>query len=286
MHRTLVVTLILVLGFLVPLGAPVRSIAQDATPEASPPAGDGIAGTFDTGERELYLECTGAGSPTVVFDAGQGGPGDDMIPLRQELAKDHLACTYDRANTGRSGPAPSPRTAAEVVADLHALLAAARVPGPYVLVGQSAAGVFVQLYARTHPEQVVGVVAMNAVPPATGPADFSPRLTAPERIEEEAYYRGEGGDEPFDWFTSFEQLNAAPPPPNVPFAVLISTIAQCESPTDICGRTYADYEAVMQEVAAEWPGGSFSQVEAGHQTWFGGFDETVAVIRAVVDAAG
>lgn len=73
-------------------------------------------------------------------------------------------CRYDRANnqSGQSDPAPVPRTAADVVADLHALLQAADVPGPYVLVGPSVAGLFVRLYASTYPDEVVGLVLVDA----------------------------------------------------------------------------------------------------------------------------
>jgi pimeloyl-ACP methyl ester carboxylesterase len=257
------------------------SAAQDATPAA------GIAGSYDIGGRKLYIECVGSGSPTVVFDAGQGAPGAALARLQSELAKDHLACTYDRAGQGRSDPAPSlPRSATDVVNDLHALLAEAGVPGPYILVGQSVAGFFVQLYARTYPDDVAGVVAMNPVPPA-GPwlEQALPLMTEGERAEEESYYRGEGVSEAIDFNLSSEQLNTAPSPPDVPFEMLISTIAQCESPDDVCGRTYAVYEDVMQAATDEWPQGHFSQVESGHETFYGAFDETIAVIRRVVEAS-
>jgi pimeloyl-ACP methyl ester carboxylesterase len=77
-------------------------------------------------------------------------------------------CSYDRPGGpgSRSDPAPIPRTARDFVADLHALLAAARVPGPYVLAGHSNSGLFSVLYASTHPRQVAGLVLIDAVHPA------------------------------------------------------------------------------------------------------------------------
>jgi pimeloyl-ACP methyl ester carboxylesterase len=170
-----------------------------------------------------------------------------------------------------------------VVSDLHALIDAADVPGPYVLVGHSAGGAFVQLYARTHPEEVAGVVALNAVPPADPWLDeATPLMTEQERTEELAYYAGRQATEDFDWNTSFAQLDAAGPPPAVPFLVLISTIAQCESPDDICGRTYGVYETVMAELAAEWPLGRFAQLEAEHEIY--DRPEAVAAIRQLIEA--
>ena len=255
--------------------------AQEAV-EATP--GSEMSDSVNIGDRSLALECTGSGGPTVVLDHGQDGSGVDLIGLQHELARDTLVCRYDRAGLGQSDPVPFPRTAADAVADLHGLLSAAAVPGPYVLVGQSVGGVFVQLFARTYPEEVAGVVAMNAVPPAGPWLDRALALmTEQERAEEEAYYRGEGEGEQFDWYASFTELDAAPAPPDVPFLVLISTIAQCESPDDVCGRTYGVYETVMRELADSWPQGRFVQIETGHEIFQS--PDAVIAIRRVIEAA-
>jgi pimeloyl-ACP methyl ester carboxylesterase len=120
------------------------------------------SGRFSIGARKLFLRCTGSGSPTVVF---QGGLTTDWVGVQAEVARTTRACSYDPANGpwGRSDPAPTPRTGRDVVADLHALLAAAKVPGPYVLVGHSDGGLFAQLYASKHPDQVRGLVLIDAV---------------------------------------------------------------------------------------------------------------------------
>jgi pimeloyl-ACP methyl ester carboxylesterase len=122
-------------------------------------------GGFDIGGRRLFLRCTGQGSPTVVFE---GGLTTDWYQLQDQLAGSTRVCSYDRPGgpRSRSDPASTPRTARDFVADLHALLQAARVPGPYVLVGHSNSGLFAQLYASTHPRQVAGLVLLDAVHPA------------------------------------------------------------------------------------------------------------------------
>jgi pimeloyl-ACP methyl ester carboxylesterase len=53
-----------------------------------------------------------------------------------------------------------------LITEWHDLLATARVPGPYVLVGHSIGGLFTLLYSRTYPEQVAGMVLVDATPPA------------------------------------------------------------------------------------------------------------------------
>jgi pimeloyl-ACP methyl ester carboxylesterase len=67
---------------------------------------------------------------------------------------------------GRSDPASAPRDGIDRVRDLHALLAAARVPGPYVLVGHSNGGLFSLLYAGRYPAQVPGLVLLDGLHPS------------------------------------------------------------------------------------------------------------------------
>jgi len=144
-------------------GKPPR-IAGLEVDEAPPTidASGRYSGRFDIGGRKLFLHCAGSGSPAVVF---QGGLTTDWVEVQSQVAPFTRACSYDPANGlwGRSDPAPTPRTARNVVADLHALLAAAKVPGPYVFAGHSDGGLFVQLYASKHPNQVAGLVLIDAV---------------------------------------------------------------------------------------------------------------------------
>ncbi len=68
----------------------------------------------------------------------------------------------------------------------------------------------------------------------------------------------------------------------IPVEVLISTIAQCASPTDVCGRTYPAYTSVMQNVAAEWPAGHFSQVDSIHSIYVGKPDVFVDTVNLLL----
>ena len=255
---------------------------------ASEPATNGspepISGVFDVNGRELYIECLGTGSPSVVLEAGQGVPRRDLAGLQQAVSGLTTTCSYDRANTGQSGEAPTPRTAQDVVDDLHALLEAAGVPAPYVLVGHSAGGFFVQYYARQHAAQVAGVVSMNPPPPADPWLDeVLPLFTEQERAEEEAYYGGEN-DESIDWNTSSEQLAAAPAPPDVPFELLISTAVQCEG-TEPCLKSYSIYERIEGEVVEHWPNGRLTQIDASHNMYKDALDEVMEAIRRVLAAS-
>jgi hypothetical protein len=234
-----------------------------------------LSGKFEVNGHSLFIKCLGTGSPTIVLEAGEGGTVQGFGSIQNKLAKQTTTCAYDRANNGRSDRGvPTPRTAKDVADDLHVLLAAAKVPGPYLLVGHSAGGMFVQLYARTYPDQVIGVVAMNPVPPA------HPWLDKVGDASEEAYYRGQNG-ESLDYLTSSDQIATAPLPPDVPFEVLLSTDIQCEG-DQLCLKSYSTYEQIMQAVSASWPKGNFSQVEAGHNIFSDDPDAVVAVVERVL----
>jgi pimeloyl-ACP methyl ester carboxylesterase len=163
---------------------PIPAVAQLATPAApAAVAGGDFAGLVDIGGRSLYLECQGRGSPTVILEAGFRSRADywtdDLIQpdtprtmVFAGVASLTRVCAYDRPGTttvpdgtllpSRSDAVAMPRTALDSVHDLHALLQAAMVPGPYVLVGHSYGGMLARLYASTYPNQVVGMVLVDA----------------------------------------------------------------------------------------------------------------------------
>ena len=166
------------------LALPITALAQSATPAASPvPASGDFAGLIDIGGRKLYVECHGTGSPTVVLVTGYKSSArywtDDLLHpdaprtmVMPAVAETTRVCAYDRPGTyatiggedfvSRSDPVAQPRTAPEVVAELHALLQAAAIPGPYVLAAHSLGGLFARLYASTYPDEVVGLVLVDA----------------------------------------------------------------------------------------------------------------------------
>jgi len=111
----------------------------------------------------MYLQCLGTGGrmPTVIFESGGGGSSAEWMPVQDALGATIRSCAYDRAGLGKSEPGPGPRTLAQETFELHALLSAAKVGGPYVLVGQSIGGVSVRLYAQQFAADVAGVVLVD-----------------------------------------------------------------------------------------------------------------------------
>ena len=129
------------------------------------------------GDRKMYLECRGNGSPTIVLINGLGGAADywnstetAALAAAGEVSRFARVCAYDRPGTvrvdnqfSRSDPIPQPSSEQSAVADLHAMLAAAGVRGPYVLAAHSYGGFIARLYASTFPDEVSGMVLIDAL---------------------------------------------------------------------------------------------------------------------------
>jgi pimeloyl-ACP methyl ester carboxylesterase len=132
--------------------------AQTQLSQGYPPSGRLV----DIGGRKLHLHCTGKGNPTVILMAGGGAFSIDWTLVQPRVAEKTRACSYDRAGLGWSDPGPADETVEQTIVDLHALLRAAREEGPYLLVGASIGGIFIEAYQRAYPEEVAGLVFTNS----------------------------------------------------------------------------------------------------------------------------
>jgi pimeloyl-ACP methyl ester carboxylesterase len=120
---------------------------------------------IDVGGHAMRISCTGSGSPTVVLEPGLGESGAMMAGwIQPAVATSTRVCVYDRPGRGWSQSPAHPQDAVANAADLHALLARAEVDGPYVLVGHSSGGAYVKVFAAQYPDQVAGMVLLDAQP--------------------------------------------------------------------------------------------------------------------------
>lgn len=207
----------------------------------------GFAGLVDIGGgRRLYLACKGTGSPTVVLEAGYRSPAtvwtDDFVQpeMPRTMVFDGVAdftrvCLYERPGVtsvideelvpSRSDPVPQPRDVEGIVADLHALLQAADVPGPYVLVAHSFGGLLARLYAATYPEEIAGMVLVDAwneaIQEISTPAQWAAILELNAAVPSEL--AGQADYETIDFGAGsavMRQAALAQPLPPIPLAVL------------------------------------------------------------------
>ena len=186
------------------------------------------------------------------------------------------------ANVGESGRAPTPRTSADVVADLHGLLEVAGIPAPYVLVGHSFGGISMRLYASTYPDDVAGLVLVDPTPTtflddacaivdATGcesmRAEFDPS-------------RGEG----LDIVGSAAALSAAGPLPAIPLVALVADDHSQDAITDsgVLQRFETMWQGRQRELATSVPGGRMELVSSGHNIQSLRPEAVTEAIRSVI----
>lgn len=147
--------LFLLIGWLIFSG---NKIKRDLAKKYLPPGQ-----MVDVGGYLLHINCQGKheeNTPTVVMEAAEFSLS--WASVQPEVANFARVCTYDRAGLGWSERSPTPRTAANIAEELHTLLNRAGVNPPYVLVGHSKGGMFVRLFAYKYPDEVVGMVLVDA----------------------------------------------------------------------------------------------------------------------------
>ncbi len=182
------------------------------------------------GGRRVYLECRGTGHPTVLLEAGSGNTARvwhaherGRRAILPAVARFTRVCAYDRPGTtwdgslgqpkgvSRSDPVAMPRTAADIVSDLHALLRKARtlrgphLHGPYVLAGHSFGGMVLRLYATAYPREVAGLVSIDAQSEWFAAA-LKKLLTREQYTDTVVYQSPPPG---FQGYSDYEQLSLA-----------------------------------------------------------------------------
>jgi pimeloyl-ACP methyl ester carboxylesterase len=160
--------------------------------------------------RRLYLDCRGAGSPTVILESGMGEDAGSWGAVLDDAARITRTCAYDRANRARSDPRER-HTLVEAAADLRAALAAAGERPPFVVVGHSLGDTYARVFAARHPADMAGLVLVDGFAPdrfrrlvAAAPPDLAARWQA----NLDANIRAVEAVERLDWVASERQLAA------------------------------------------------------------------------------
>ncbi|MFK2879320.1 alpha/beta fold hydrolase [Rhodanobacter hydrolyticus] len=138
------------------------SQASPAEPIITNPAYTKAVQLVDVGgDRRLNIYCRGTGSPAVIFDSGLSDTSIAWALVQPAISKKNVTCSYDRAGLGFSDAATRPSTASNDVDDIHRALKVIGIRPPYVLVGHSAGGMAVRVFADRYRDEVVGMVLVD-----------------------------------------------------------------------------------------------------------------------------
>ena len=268
-----------------PAGVPMFESSGAASTTTEPPSdvSEGtIEGLFDVGSgRNLYLDCEGTGSPTIVYLHGAGGASSNAGRIPGLLRDDYRFCVYDRANVGRSDPAEGPLTAADAVEDLNVLLAAAAIPGPYVLLGASYGGVVAFIYAATYPDDVAGVVLLDPDVPGirAWEREFIPGVEV--SLPDDAWM---DDAEQVDFDSSLDELDAAAG--NVPAVpAILFALEHYDLPPGVLSGAAEGLHQLQEEAVGDFDPGEVRIVDTQHYMEPEIPEDIAAAVREVINAS-
>ncbi len=231
--------------------------------------------------RHNYV-VSGAGSPTVILESGHGDGKESWGSIYSKVAEETRVFAYDRAGYGTSRSATKTRDGAAIVRELRSTLRALALQPPYILVGHSIGGTYMELYARTYPDEVAGVVLVDSrhadftrqclvadAGSCTPPALLSALLPQGPKREMAA------GEE------TFEQVMSAGEFPDIPLIVLTG------GKQFLTGQTFYDVWLTTQEQLASLSSQSVHTVcqQCGHYVHKDNPDLVVDAIISVIEQA-
>jgi len=133
----------------------MTSVAGEEDPGAS----------IDLDNPRLACVVSGRGAPSLLLFSGAGMALEGWRALYPEIEELGTVFAWNRFGLPGSDEPVAPQTGSAVLACLRELLARERVEPPYVLVAHSLGGLYANLFARTYPQEVAGVVFIEATHP-------------------------------------------------------------------------------------------------------------------------
>jgi pimeloyl-ACP methyl ester carboxylesterase len=217
---------------------------------------------------------------TVVFENGLGGTLDWWAKVYPELSKDQTAIVYNRPGYGNSDPATTPRDGDHIVEELRVLLKSKRLRSPYVLVGHSLGGLYMQLYARKYPAEVSALVLVDSTHPEQmkgrgAQANWSSWVRLVVNLALSAVAK----EELQAVNATGEQVLALPALTTVPVWLLSAKKEQdAQADSDLA----RDSQAKRQDLQRLYPSAKVVWVDSGHGIPLENPDAVIAAIREAV----
>jgi pimeloyl-ACP methyl ester carboxylesterase len=217
---------------------------------------------FTVNEHELYVSCSGGQGPTVIIESAIGGD-HSLWPIAERIRDKAYVCVYDRPGNGESSVPDRPMTARGDVADLHALLEVANISRPVVMVGHSYGGLIAWMEAVEHPDEVAGVVLIDASHP-----DQFARWEALMTDDQRRQLRAPFANFPYvDFWSSLEEagaeLGSLPP---IPLTVITGANVDQSACDDglPCEEMHTIWLQLQDEYAALRPDARHIEAATGH----------------------
>jgi len=231
--------------------------------------------------RPVEYFATHHAAPPVVFESGLDGHIEWWRDVLPALCGEFSCLAYNRPGIGRSAPATTPRDAATIVDELRASLGAAQFAPPYVLVGHSLGGLYLQYFARRHPDEVAALVLVDSTHPrqtdGDGALDRQPLWV---RAALSGLTSAVAKEELAQMDRNRDEVLGLPAPAGLP--VIVLSAAQ-EAGGDSPAERHA--AALRRDIAALYPGATQVWVDSGHGIPLEKPQAVIDAVRAAIAAA-
>ena len=234
-----------------------------------------FSGKYDVGGHKLFLSSVGNNKPAVIIESGcgEGGTMSGWDVVRNQVKDFAQICLYDRAGLGKSEKGPNPRNTIQIANELHALLIAAQIDPPYILVGHSMGGLHIQTYAMLYPDDIAAMVFVDPSPKElvdTLSPEVLENLVSAGASQAVLDETGPGLNDSIPIFKSLPKL------PDVPVVVITSSYT---GEVEVDKKQWEELKAYHQKLVDDLTDGShILATKAGHYIQI---DEPKLVIDAI-----
>lgn len=237
-------------------------------------ASSGMPSVIGDGEGHLLrIRVRGEGSPTVVMEIGLGGPLEEWTIVQREVAKFTRVVSYDRLASHRKDKVLTGR---QIAVEFHTALANAGIRPPYILVGQSFAGVYNRIFTSMYPDEVAGMVLLD---PTT--ESFADWMDAHHPDQGPRSFHTEDFPEAAGIIPTFDELKTCGPLPNVPVVVVTGARPR---PEKLFQEAFPIWKQGHEDLARSFPQGRHVVTEkSGHGIHVEQPELVVQLIREVFD---
>lgn len=232
--------------------------------------------------RQMHVRDLGRGQPTVVFEAGFVNDLRSWAKVQAEVAKSCTTISYDRAGLGLSQESPLPRSGEQIAIELHTLLSELGIKPPYVLVGHSAGGLYIRSFAHRYPEEIGGMVFVDAVLPEY--LNWLQENDSEHWQQLEKIGMDSGSVVRAQWLgikPTLTEVEKSGPLPRVPVAILVSNQPDLPFKPPTAMSVFVQTQRSFKE---QLPGAGLEIIAAGHELPSLAPDLVTAAILRVVNS--
>ena len=214
------------------------------------------------------IDVSGQGQATVIFENGLGDDVTSWQYVAPEVSTFAKVMTYNRLIYSKQV------SAQQIVNHLHLLLQKEHLQPPYILVGHSLGGLYLQLFAREYPKEVAGMVLVDSMSPWQAQVDPLPPITA-------FYYAEANGIK-----LSQKEVLSAPTFPRIPLIVISATKHKLSAAQYASSAQEAQWAAWQNQLADLSPNSQHVSINTlhdvqNHAPWL-----VIAAIKQIIAMNG